>query len=459
MRRTLDKCDECPHTHYTKTSGGFAIDRKGHPLICSIGTGCKSKLRILRAAATHYPLLRKFLHDVHTAIRSHVFVHDIDQALCAGDFCALMELTEMTDFETMLTNDVESTYEQCTDSTVEAVLPQLESRLVVTHAKLITQLEKEINDYPEHVCCSCEQLHQRKSVTRVNISDDLGSEVWERLKSFILQQNPSAFDMFMCKYCKPLIRNNKLPARCVLNGLQLDPVPPELAKLDTLSKQLIQRAKCYQTVVRLGTYTGKVPVYNSLKACKGTMFFLPLPLNKTLETLDQVQPTSNVKTALPNPELFIIVNGKPTKSNTVWRTLVDVNAVKSAIQTLKQTNWLYVDVDDASVDEAATKVIEVVTNASSTMLEKASVDDIQGFQAFTIRNLDNKLSTDSDTEQYKLLNVKEDPIDNRQQYLDVMCFPTLFPTGKFGEHHPRAVKLSHSEHIKSRLLNKDLLVP
>ena len=61
----------------------------------------------------------------------------------------------------------------------------------------------------------------------------------------------------------------------------------------------------------------------------------------------------------------------------------------------------------------------------------------------------------SDTEQYKLLNVKEDPIDNRQQYLDVMCFPTLFPTGKFGEHHPRAVKLSHSEHIKSRLLNKD----
>ena len=455
VRRTLDTCDECPHTHYTKTSGGFAIERKGHPLICSIGTGCKSQLRILRAAATHYPLLRKFLHDVHTAIRSHVFVHDIDQALCAGDFRALMELTEMTDFETMLTNDVESTYEQCTDSTVGAVFPQLESQLVVRHAKLITQLDKHINDYPEYVCCSCEQLHQRKSVTRVNISDNLGCEVWERLKSFILKQNPSACDMFMCKYCKPLIRNNKLPARCVLNGLELDPVPPELAKLDSLSKQLIQRAKCYQTVVRLGTYTGKVPVYNSLKACKGTMFFLPLPLNKTLETLDQVQPTSDVKTALPYPELFIIVNGKPTKSNTVWRTLVDVNAVKSAIQTLKQTNWLYVDVDDASVDEAATNVIEVVRNASSTMLDKASADDIQGFQAFTIRNLDNKLSTDSDTEQYKLLSVKEDPIDNRQQYLDVMCFPTLFPTGKFGEHHPRTVKLSHSEYIKSRLLNKD----
>ena len=43
-----------------------------------------------------------------------------------------------------------------------------------------------------------------------------------------------------------------MPARCVLNGLQTVPIPPELAVLDQLSRQLIQRAKCYQTVVRLG---------------------------------------------------------------------------------------------------------------------------------------------------------------------------------------------------------------
>ncbi len=55
-----------------------------------------------------------------------------------------------------------------------------------------------------------------------------------------------------------------------------------------------------------------------------------------------------------------------------------------------------------------------------------------------------------------MLSVKEDPLDNnRQQHLDVMCFPVLFPTGKFGEFHSRDVKLSHSEYIKSRLLNKD----
>ena len=118
--------------------------------------------------------------------------------------------------------------------------------------------------------------------------------------------------------------------------------------LDELSKQLIQRAKAFQTIVRLGTYTNKVPSYNSLKACKGNMFFLPLPLDKTLDTLD------GVEGSLANPEFYIIVNSKQ---------------VKATIKKLKECNWLYKDVSDESVDSAAKEVIEVVSNISSTVLE------------------------------------------------------------------------------------------
>ena len=192
--------------------------------------------------------------------------------------------------------------------------------------------------------------------------------------------------------------------------------------LDQLSRQL---AKCYQTIVRLGTYTGKVPVYNSLKACKGTMFFLPLPLNKTLETIQETSESQN--TALPNPELYIIVNGRPTKRKVVWRSLVNVHHIKAAINTLRSCNWLYTSVQDSSVDE---HIIEVANNATSKMLEKASVDEIE---AYTIRNLDNKLSTTTDVEQ---CSVREEPIDNWLQHLDIMCFPVLFPTGEFGQFHP-----------------------
>ena len=74
--------------------------------------------------------------------------------------------------------------------------------------------------------------------------------------------------------------------------------------------------------------------------------------------------------------------------------------------------------------------------------------DVAGFQAFTIRNLENKLSTESDIEQYKHMNVKEDPIDNREQHLDAMCFPIQVPDGRFGKYHPREVKICHSEYDK-----------
>ena len=99
--------------------------------------------------------------------------------------------------------------------------------------------------------------------------------------------------------------------------------------------------------------------------------------------------------------------------------------------------------DYDSIDDVSKKVIEITNSATSTMLDKADDGDIAGFQAFTVRNLDNKLSTESDIDQYKLLNVREDHIDNRQQHLDVMCFPVLFPTGRFGKYHPREVKISH----------------
>ena len=86
-------------------------------MVCSNDGGCQSKLRILRAASTHYPVLGN-LHRVHSAIRSHSCVHDIDEALCDGDFHALMEITNVDDFESLLSNDVESSYEQCTDTVV-----------------------------------------------------------------------------------------------------------------------------------------------------------------------------------------------------------------------------------------------------------------------------------------------------------------------------------------------------
>ena len=80
--------------------------------------------------------------------------------------------------------------------------------------------------------------------------------------------------------------------------------------------------------------------------------------------------------------------------------------------------------------------IEVSNNATTEMMSPDT------FQAYTIRNLYSK---GSDIKS-RLMSITEDPINSKQQHQGVICFPMLFPTGKFGEFHPREEKISPSEY-------------
>ena len=464
IRQSLEELDNgCPYCHghtttYFSTSTGVptTTPKLGHPLVChGDGTKCTSKLRILRCAAVHYPLLLTFLKDVYTALSNHCAIKEIDMGLRNADITKLIEVTDSKSLHDLLTEDTADSYMQgVSETNPKYRQSNIETPLLLEHAAVVAKYEKDCEDFADIPCMCCERLCQRKNVSKISLSDDkLSSEVWHRLKDFVVSKNPNVLNEqnYLCNYCRPSIRDNVLPSRCVLNGLETIPVPPELEQLDALSTQLIQLAKCYQTVVRLGTYTKKVPTYNSLKACKGTMFFLPLPMKKTLETLNEAE----LSKSFADPEMYIILNGKPTKKRIVWRSLVDINKVKRAVDKLKQINWLYKDVRDDAIDETSKQVIELANSATSTMLAKADEADIAGFQAYTVRNLDNNFQPDSDIDQYKMLSVKEHPIDNRQNHLDLLCFPTLFPTGAFGQNHQRDKKISHAEYAKSRLLNKD----
>ena len=172
------------------------------------------------------------------------------------------------------------------------------------------------------------------------------------------------------------------------------------------------------------------------------MFFLPLPFEKSVSTIDQINHSD--KTVLPSTELYIIVNGKPTKDKVMWRTLLNVKNIRVAIKKLQEINWLFKNIENTS------EITEVISKRTSRMLVRATDKDPSTFQMYTIRNLDNRLSDslDSDIEQYKFLCIQESPLADRQKYLDVMCFPILFPTGKYGQYHDREIKLSLSEYTK-----------
>ena len=66
--------------------------------------------------STHFPVLRQLLREVHSAIASHKFVLEIDEALSAGDYHKLMEIANIRTFGALLKNDLDSKYEQCNNS-------------------------------------------------------------------------------------------------------------------------------------------------------------------------------------------------------------------------------------------------------------------------------------------------------------------------------------------------------
>ena len=331
LREALNRIDECTeHGHYTRmlsiNTPKPYYELAGHPLPCAtVNSNCKSRLRILRAAATHFPLLRRLVVLLYEAIRLHRLLDNIDTGLCAGDFKKLVRICDIENYKVLFSANSISADAVSVDAVADDTdlpiglqkpnLPDLESELHVQYAAIICEVEKKFADDAEFPCCSCERLLLRKQVTAFKLSNaKFNSEKWKSLKRHILQNNSDAASQthYVCQYCRPVLNKDKMPSRCILNGLFTEPMPKELEALDPLSKQLIQRGKAFQAVVRLGTHTGKVPTYNSLKACKGTMFFLPLPLDKTLQTIEDVENSKDVDSVgLPDPELYILVSGKP----------------------------------------------------------------------------------------------------------------------------------------------------
>ena len=69
----------------------------------------------------HYAVLRSFLHAVYDAIRNHKRVAHLDAALHSGDFTYLMRASEIDSYESLLSNEVQSTHTSYLDKNL--ILP------------------------------------------------------------------------------------------------------------------------------------------------------------------------------------------------------------------------------------------------------------------------------------------------------------------------------------------------
>ena len=93
---------------------------------------------------------------------------------------------------------------------------------------------------------------------------------------------------YICDYGLEYFRSNRLPPRCILNELDVGTIPDEMKMLNPYEKVLLQRAKCFQTVTRMGTVAKKhLPPTHKVQKVRGTTFHLPLPLQETLKRLPE----------------------------------------------------------------------------------------------------------------------------------------------------------------------------
>ena len=129
VRKILQHCDDCPNTKFNMCtevvkhreeeligSNGVpllantteveyvVVKRKAHPLVCHNQGGdvCNSRLRILRCASTHYPVLVKLLLHVTDAKASSQIIQDIDKAIKTANFIKLTNLIGLSSLVSLL---------------------------------------------------------------------------------------------------------------------------------------------------------------------------------------------------------------------------------------------------------------------------------------------------------------------------------------------------------------------
>ena len=115
--------------------------------------------------------------------------------------------------------------------------------------------------HAEFPCLSCNKLCFRQDCRQLDqCKKPIRSDAWDCLLMH-LEEHPFPDDGlptgYICHYCIDKFRAGELPSRCILNGLQFDSVPAEIAELNQYEKVLIQRAKVYQIVSKSNTIAAK----------------------------------------------------------------------------------------------------------------------------------------------------------------------------------------------------------
>ncbi len=267
-------------------------------------------------------------------------------------------------------------------------------------------------------CCCC---HRLITVSKSKLLDSK-ENYYLKNKNFI---NNSDSSIFICReHCyKSIFKEGKIPIYSKLNNMQILNQPTELSILNFYEKLLIQRAKCFVTIIKLNSYSKNNSGYQTV-ALKGLAVHLLINFESTHGYIIDSLPCSDT--------LNIIIHGLPTGNNNIWRGLVNLEKVYTALEWLKINNKLYRDINInryLPTYKYFNNIIykrDINNNTKISYLKQLKENMISHY---TIIDFDKINENISDIEKYKMKKVVTKALNDKDKNMDHLCFVDIFPFG------------------------------
>ena len=404
FRRFLQKFQWCTKWHELADSEKndlnplrlylFPVQHRNHPEVCYIPhqgnansslehSKCKSQEVTLREFMVHYTNPRKFYSLISKAIVADKLMCDIDAATIMGDVEYLSKLVKINiQYEANSTVGFKSLSEArewdqklIEEKMAEIAIPGKTSRTTFSYKDLYDQDRFEL---PSVRCYCCDRLVTPVQSSTINLKtakkleynpekDIRPHQVFEDLQKFLVEkriiQLPDCRDcdesnsnesfeghptkwlhgLTMCKSCRLALNKGEIPPNSLMNNMFIGETPEVLKVLNPIELMFVSRTKCFQTIVKPGPISSKLPQSERLNALKGNLIHLPLSTASTTKRLYGSAEKSETD-RLFDVEDLVQLYGQPNKDKKIWNHIVDRKKVHAALTWLHENNPNYKDI-------------------------------------------------------------------------------------------------------------------
>ena len=400
FRRFLRKFQWCTKWHeYPKSERNdldpnrmylYPVKLRNHPPKCyspahsensTINSKCRSQEITMRKFMVHYANPRKFHSIISKAITAHKLMCDIDSSSILGDVEYLSKLVkiELKYDDSTVGFDTTSEAREWTADSIEEKLAEtaIQGKTSTTTFSHRDLFDKNRNELPCVRCYCCNKLVTTKHSSTLNLNTAKKLEydprngkrpnsAFQRFNDFLIEKgivqsengsdDSNSFEehptrllhgLSICTSCRASLNKGEIPANSMMNNLYIGETPEVLKVLNPIELMFVSKTKCFQTIVKPGPISNKLPRSERLSAVKGNMIHLPLSTSITAETLYK----SATERLFQEAEDNVLLYGKPNKDREVWNHIVDRKKVLAALKWLCENNPNYKDIVVPNVAE------------------------------------------------------------------------------------------------------------